>query len=58
MKPSALPGLLLGSLLVFITLGYFLDKFLNTTPLFIIIGLVYSLFGSFYLFFKKVGKKL
>ncbi|MCF0106894.1 MAG: AtpZ/AtpI family protein [Holdemanella sp.] len=53
MKPSALAGLLFTSLMIFITLGYFADEYLHTTPIFTLIGFAYSLFGSFYLFYKK-----
>lgn len=53
MKASNFGGALLVSLLLFATIGYFLDHHFHTTPLFICIGILYSIFGCFYLLMKK-----
>lgn len=43
----AFSGVFLVTILIFVYLGYKLDTYLGTTPLFIFAGLAYSLFGSF-----------
>ncbi|MDY2958009.1 AtpZ/AtpI family protein [Floccifex sp.] len=57
MKPSNFSGALLISLLVFAGIGYLIDSYFNTTPIFICVGIVYSIFGCFYLLMKKTRNK-
>ncbi|MBQ0066003.1 MAG: AtpZ/AtpI family protein [Firmicutes bacterium] len=57
MKTAGLPMALLANLLIWVFIGYKMDSWLNTTPIFIMIGLFYSLFGTIYLYFKKMRKK-
>ena len=57
MKPSNFTGALLGSILIFTLLGYLIDSHFHTTPIFILIGLFYAIFGSFYLLMRNLRKK-
>lgn len=56
MKVSNFTGALLGSILIFTLIGYNLDAYFHTTPVFIVIGILYSIFGSFYLLVRKLKK--
>lgn len=53
MKANNFTGALLASLLLFTFIGYLLDHYFHTTPLFICIGMAYAIFGCFYLLMKK-----
>lgn len=58
MKPYAFSGMLCTSMLIFGLIGYNLigyniDGWLHTTPLFVIVGLMYSIIGSIILLIKK-----
>lgn len=53
MKPYAFSGMLCTSMLIFGLIGYSIDGWLHTTPLFVIIGLLYSIIGSVILLIKK-----
>ena len=57
MKPANFTGALLGSILLFTLIGYNVDAYFHTTPLFITIGILYSIFGSFYLLMRNLRKK-
>ena len=46
MKPYAFSGMLCTSMLIFGLIGYNIDGWLHTTPLFVIVGLMYSIIGS------------
>lgn len=54
MKPYAFSGMLCTSMLIFGLIGYNIDGCLHTTPLFVIIGLLYSIIGSIVLLIKKL----
>ncbi len=55
MKPYAFfSGMLCTSMLIFGLIGYNIDGWLHTTPLFVIIGLLYSIIGSVVLLIKKI----
>lgn len=56
MKPFTFSGVLLVNILLSLFLGYKLDEWLNTTPIFIIIGLIYSVVGSIYILLYKANK--
>lgn len=56
MKPFTFSGVLLVNILLSLFLGYKLDKWLNTTPIFIIVGLIYSVVGSIYILLHKANK--
>lgn len=56
MKPFTFSGVLLVNILLSLFLGYKLDEWLNTTPIFIIVGLIYSVVGSIYLLLHKANK--
>lgn len=56
MKPFTFSGVLLVNILLSLFLGYKLDEWLNTTPIFIIIGLIYSVVGSIYILLHKANK--
>ena len=56
MKPFTFSGVLLVSILLSLFLGYKLDEWLNTTPIFIIVGLIYSVVGSIYILLHKANK--
>lgn len=56
MKPLAFSGVLLINVLLGVFIGYKLDTWLNTMPIFILIGVGYSVFGSIYLLVKKGNK--
>lgn len=47
-------GSILGPLLVFGGLGYYLDKFFHTTPLLIVIGIIVAFITTNILLFKKL----
>lgn len=53
MKPYAFSGMLCISMLIFGLIGYNIDSWLHTTPLFVIVGLMYSIIGSIILLIKK-----
>jgi LPXTG-motif cell wall-anchored protein len=44
-------------LLAALLAGYLLDSWLNTSPIFIIIGLLYAIIGSFVILLFKGRKK-
>ena len=52
MKPYAFSGMLCTSMLIFGLIGYNIDGWLHTTPLFVIVGLMYSIIGSIILLIK------
>ena len=54
MKPYAFSGMLCTSMLIFGLIGYNIDGWLHTTPLFVIVGLMYSIIGSIILLIKKI----
>lgn len=54
MKPSKFTGALLGSILLFTLIGYNIDAYFHTTPIFILIGILYAVFGNFYLLIRKL----
>lgn len=56
MKPFTFSGVLLVNILLSLFLGYKLDEWLNTTPIFIIVGLIYSIVGSIYILLHKANK--
>ncbi|GEM_PF-4381056 len=49
----AFSGVFLVTILIFVYIGYKIDNYLGTTPIFIFIGLAYSLYGSFKLLMIK-----
>ena len=53
MKPYAFSGMLCTSMLIFGLIGYNIDGWLHTTPLFVIVGLMYSIIGSIILLIKN-----
>ena len=53
MKPYAFSGMLGTSMLICGLIGYNIDGWLHTTPLFVIVGLMYSIIGSIILLIKK-----
>lgn len=55
MKPFTFSGVLLVNILLSLFLGYKLDEWLNTTPIFIIVGLIYSVVGSIYILLHKAN---
>ena len=56
MKPFTFSGVLLVNILLSLFLGYKLDEWLNTTPIFIIVGLKYRVVGSIYILLHKANK--
>lgn len=56
MKPFTFSGVLLVNILLSLFLGYKLDEWLNTTPIFIVVGLIYSVVGSIYILLHKANK--
>ena len=56
MKPFQFPGFLLANVLFCLWIGYLLDSWMNTKPLFTIGLLIYAIVGSIVLLIKK-GKK-
>lgn len=56
MKPFTFSGVLLVNILLSLFLGYKLDEWLKTTPIFIIVGLIYSVVGSIYILLHKANK--
>lgn len=56
MKPFTFSGVLLVNILLSLFLGYKLDEWLNLTPIFIIVGLIYSVVGSIYILLHKANK--
>ncbi|EOS62113.1 hypothetical protein C815_00125 [Firmicutes bacterium M10-2] len=57
MKPAQFPGVLLVNLLVCLWIGYLLDDWFNTRPIFLLILVLYALIGSFALLLIKGKKK-
>ena len=55
MKPAQFPGFLLANLLVCLLIGFGLDQWLGTSPVFLLVLLLYAMIGSFVLLLK--GKK-
>ncbi len=47
---------IIGPLLFFGLIGFFIDKFFNTKPLFLIIGIIIAFIFTNILIFKKVNK--
>ena len=56
MKPLTFSGVLLINILVSVWIGYQLDQWLHTLPLFVMVGLMYSVIGSIYLLIRKDKK--
>ena len=56
MKPFQFPGFLLANVLVCLWIGYVLDSWMHTEPLFLVGLLLYAIVGSVILLIKK-GKK-
>lgn len=56
MKPFQFPGFLLANVLFCLWIGYLLDSWMNTQPLFLVGLLIYAIVGSIVLLIKK-GKK-
>ncbi|HIW18627.1 MAG TPA: AtpZ/AtpI family protein [Candidatus Faecalicoccus intestinipullorum] len=56
MKPLTFSGVLLVNILVSVWIGYQLDQWLHTLPLFVMAGLMYSVIGSIYLLIRKDKK--
>lgn len=48
---------LIGSIVVFIIAGYFLDRVLNTSPWLIVVGIILGTIIGFYQFIRISGKK-
>ncbi|MEY8468049.1 AtpZ/AtpI family protein [Faecalibaculum rodentium] len=46
MKPAKFPGFLLANILVALLVGYLLDSWLHTSPVFIVAGVLYAVIGS------------
>ena len=46
MKPAQFPGFLLVNLLVCLLIGYLLDDWLHTTPVFLVVFVFYAMIGS------------
>lgn len=57
MKPAQFSGFLLVNLLVCLLIGYLLDDWLHTTPVFLVVFVLYALIGSFALLLYKGKKK-
>lgn len=57
MKPSNFTGALLASILVFTLIGYNMDSYFGTTPLFICVGIAYAIIGCFYLLLRKLREQ-
>lgn len=53
MKPFTFGGVLLVNVLVWVLVGYNLDLWLGTSPLLLIVGVLYSVIGSIVLLIKK-----
>lgn len=53
-KSFAFSGVLLVSILVCTFIGYKIDEWLGTMPIFILISLAYSIGGSIYLLIHKM----
>ncbi len=53
MKPFAFGGILLVNVLIWLFVGYHLDEFFHTSPVFLLVGLLYSVIGSIVLLIKK-----
>lgn len=56
MKPFTFSGVFLVNILLSLFLGYKLDEWFNTMPIFIIVGLIYSVVGSIYILLHKANK--
>lgn len=46
MKPAKFPRFLLANILVALLVGYLLDSWLHTSPVFIVAGVLYAVIGS------------
>lgn len=46
MSPAKFPGFLLANILVSLLAGYWLDSWLHTGHIFLIVGLLYAVIGS------------
>lgn len=57
MSPSKFPAYLLANILAALLVGYLLDYWFHTKPVFIIIGVLYAIFGSLYLLIWHEKKK-
>lgn len=57
MKPAKFPAFLLANLLAALLVGYLLDSWLHTRPLFILVGVLYAVIGSIYLLIWHEKKK-
>lgn len=57
MKPANFGMFLLVNLLASLLVGYLLDSWLNMSPLFIILGVLYAVIGSFIILMYKQKKK-
>lgn len=53
MSPFRFGAFLLVNLIVFALIGYGLDSLFHTSPLWLIIGILYAVIGSFILFVYK-----
>lgn len=56
MKSYGFPMALLANLLIWVFIGFKVDEWLHTSPIFVLVGLFYSLFGTIYLYYKKMRK--
>ncbi len=43
-------------IIVFALIGRFADKYLNTSPIFLLLGILISIFVSSFIVYKKVGE--
>lgn len=57
MKPAKFPGFLLANLLAALFVGYLLDSWLDTSPVFVVVGVLYAVIGSIYLLIWHEKKK-
>lgn len=46
MKPAKFPGFLLANILAALLVGYLLDSWMHTSPVFLIAALLYAVIGS------------
>ena len=46
MKAAKFPGFLLANILAALLVGYLLDSWLHTSPVFIVMGVLYAVIGS------------
>lgn len=57
MKPANFGMFLLANLLVSMLIGYLLDQWTKLSPLFLIIGVLYAIIGSFIILLYRDKKK-